>query len=90
MMAPVSVRFRITFVACRSAGLAPHLIDHHRVRHAVCRDGAFEEAPCSGHVTALGQHEIKGLIVTINSALEISPPTSHPNVIFVHAPGSGH
>lgn len=65
----------VQLLKARQIGAA--LVDGDPVRYAIYNNGALEKASHRCSITTLRQHEIKGLAVTINSAVVIQPFSPH-------------
>jgi len=64
-------------------------VDDHPIRHAVRTDCPFEESLGSSRVTALEQHEIKGLTISIDGAIKVGPLAPNLDIGLVYSLGFG-
>ncbi len=65
--------FRDVVYSMSSSQIGSAFINDYFVRNAIACDGLLEETPRGTEISALREHEIKGLPVTINRPIEISP-----------------
>lgn len=69
--------------------IGPTLINNNAFGGTVALNSVLQKSSCRSRVSALGQHEIKGLPVSINGSVEILSVAFHLDVGFIHAPGIG-
>lgn len=69
--------------------IGPAFIDGNPGRNAVGKNSAFEEASCRRGIAPLGQHDFKGLVVTIYGPVVTHPLAAHLDIGLVHPPRDG-
>lgn len=65
--------FQDVVYSLNSSQIGSAFINDYFVWNTIVYDGLLEETPCGTEISALREHEIKGLTVTINRPIEISP-----------------